>query len=407
MAKPQRNLLLIVAPCALLAGWLAFGDSIVSQKAQSKQSATGNRDGKDHLQQAADSIVTVAKERVAAAKSDDEAIQRARLSDQALSIIGKLGDFDTTPQSDQLLNSFRTGGRPIIVDAVIQLRLANELRSWDETNDTQHAAVINRFVSDVKKTSLTRGQAEMFVRIANMLEDRGEGRLVTKAVDEILRLARESKDAELKRMVPIYEGIQRRLALPGKPLEVEGTLLGGSKINWESYRGKVVLVDFFASFCDPCRAEVPNVLENYRAYHDKGFEVIGVNLDTNPRMCKLYMEQTGFKFPTIFGDAPNASGWDLPMARKYGITRIPRVILVDKDGNVVSTMARGERLGELLAQLLGPSDHPPVRTTSRSEDPSVTTAGGISLESGSVLPASAQEEINPIEAAPAPPEPPK
>ena len=118
--------------------------------------------------------------------------------------------------------------------------------------------------------------------------------------------------------------------LPGKPIEIEGTLLGGSKIDWESYRGKVVLVDFFASFCDPCRAEVPNVLENYRAYHDKGFEVVGVNLDTNPQMCKLYMDQTGFKFPTIFGDAPNAAGWDLPLARKYGITRIPRVILVDQ-----------------------------------------------------------------------------
>ena len=124
-------------------------------------------------------------------------------------------------------------------------------------------------------------------------------------------------------------------------------------------------------------------------------------------MCQLYMEQTGFKFPTIFGDAPSTVGWDLPLARKYGITRIPRAILVDQNGNVVSTMAQGERLGELLAQLLGPSDHPPIRTTSRSEDPSITTAGGLSLETGGVVPVSAQEEINPIEAAPAPPEPPK
>jgi thiol-disulfide isomerase/thioredoxin len=168
-----------------------------------------------------------------------------------------------------------------------------------------------------------------------------------------------------------------------------------------------VLVDFFASFCDPCRAEVPNVLDNYRAYHDKGFEVVGVNLDTNPKMCQLYMEQTGFKFPTIFGDTPTSVGWDLPLARKYGITRIPRVILIDQNGNVVSTMARGEKLGELLAQLLGPSDHPPVRTTSRSEDPSVTPAGGIPIGSGGVVPASAQEEINPIEPAPLAPEPPK
>ncbi len=406
MAKPQRNVLLIIVPVALFAGWLAFGDSVFSQKAQSEQTTAAEAHAKDHLQQAADAIVAVAKERVAAAKSDDEAVQRARLSDQALSIIGKLGEFDTTPQSDELLNSFRTGGRPIIVDAVVQLRLANDIRSWDEMSDTQHAAAINRFVSDVKKTGLTRGQGEMLVRVANMLGDSDDSKLIAKAVDEIVPLARESKDAELKRIAPIYEGILRRLALPGKPLEVEGTLLGGSKIDWASYRGKVVLIDFFASFCDPCRAEVPNVLDNYRAYHDKGFEVVGVNLDTNPRMCKAYMDQTGFNFPTIIGDAPNAVGWDLPLARKYGITRIPRVILVDQNGNVVSTMARGERLGELLAQLLGPSDHPPVRTTSRSEDPSVTPAGGPSLELGGVVPASAQEEFNPIEPAPAAPEPP-
>ena len=407
MLKPQRNLLLVIVPCALFAGWLAFGDSIFSQKAQSEPTTADGANGKDHLQQAADAIVAVAKERVAAAKSDDEAIQRARLSDQALSIIGKLGEFDTTPQSDELLASYRAGGHPVIVDAVVQLRLANELRGWDEMNESQHAAAINRFVSDVKKTSLTRGQAGMLVRIANMLGDGEDGKLIARAIGEIIPLARASKDAEIKRMVSIYEGTQRRLNLVGKPIEIDGTLLGGSKINWESYRGKVVLVDFFASFCDPCRAEVPNVLENYRAYHDKGFEVIGVNLDTNPKMCQSYIDQTGFKFPTIFADAPNAAGWDLPLARKYGITSIPRVILVDQNGNVVSTMARGERLGELLAQLLGPKDHPATRATSRSEDPSVTPAGGVSLGSGGVVPASAQEEVNPIEPAPLAPEPPK
>jgi thiol-disulfide isomerase/thioredoxin len=402
MAKPKRNLLLIVASCALVAA-----ASVVFQNAQAESAA----DGKDHLQQAADSIVAVAKERVAAARTDDEAIQRARLSDQALSVIGKLGEFDTTPQSDELLAAYRAGGHPVIVDAVVQLRLANELRSWEELSETQHAAAINRFVSDVKKTGLTRGQAEMLIRVANMLGDGEDGKLIASAMGQIIPLARASKDAEIKRIVPLYEGTQRRLNLIGKPIEIDGTLLGGSKINWESYRGKVVLVDFFASFCDPCRAEVPNVLENYRAYHDKGFDVIGVNLDTNQKMCQLYMDQTGFKFPTIFADAPNAAGWDLPLARKYGITRIPRVILVDQNGNVVSTMARGERLGELLAQLLGPSgraaNRPGSRTTSRSEDPSVNPTGGVSLDSGGVISASAQEEVNPVEPAPLAPEPPK
>jgi hypothetical protein len=105
------------------------------------------------------------------------------------------------------------------------------------------------------------------------------------------------------------------------------------------------------------------------------------------------------------GDNPTNAGWDLPLARKYGVTRIPRVILVDKEGNVISTMARGERLSELLAQLLGPSDHPPARTTSRNEDPSVTPAGGITLDTGGVIQTSGKEELNPVESAPAPPDP--
>jgi thiol-disulfide isomerase/thioredoxin len=341
MAKPRRNSVLFLLPCAVIAGWLAFGDSVFSQRAQGERTADG---GQANLQQAADAIVAVAKERVASAKTDDEAIQRARRSDQALSLIGKLGDFDTTPQSDELLNTFRSSNHPVVVDAVIQLRLANELRGWEELNKPQREAAIKRFASDVKKTGLTRGQAEMLVRVANMLGDSDDAKIIAHAVNEIAPLARQSHDAEIKRMAPIYDGIQRLLNLPGKPIEIEGKLLTGQKIDWESYKGKVVLVDFFASFCDPCRAEVPNVLENYRAYHDKGFEVVGVNLDTNPRMCKLYMDQTGFNFPTIIGDAPNA-GWDLPLARKYGVTRIPRVILVVQSGNVVSTMARGERLG--------------------------------------------------------------
>jgi hypothetical protein len=124
------------------------------------------------------------------------------------------------------------------------------------------------------------------------------------------------------------------------------------------------------------------------------------------------MEQTGFNFPTVVGEHPNAAGWDLPVARKYGITRIPRVILVDQNGNVVSTMAIGEQLGELLQELLGPSDRPPVRTTSQSEDPSVTTAGGAQpSDSGRVVPASATQVVDSPQAAPEPPtaapEPPK
>ena len=90
---------------------------------------------------------------------------------------------------------------------------------------------LNRYVSDIKKTSLTRGQAEMLVRVANMLGDSDDSKLLAKAVDEILPLVRQSKDAELKRIVPTYEGIQRLLSLPGKPLESQTSLTDPSTIS--------------------------------------------------------------------------------------------------------------------------------------------------------------------------------
>jgi peroxiredoxin len=95
-------------------------------------------------------------------------------------------------------------------------------------------------------------------------------------------------------------------------------------------------------------------LANYEAYKDKGFEVLGINMDERREGAEAYMQQTGFQFPTLFSDDPNATGWDHPMGRRYGVTAIPRAILVNKDGVIVSAEARGPELGEQLARLLGP-----------------------------------------------------
>jgi thiol-disulfide isomerase/thioredoxin len=404
MAKPQRSLILIVVPICLLAGWLAFGDGLFS-----RHEAAAKEQGQNGLQQAADSIAAAAKERVAAAKTDDEAIERAHLSLEALRLVGTLGEFDTSPQADRLLEALAAGGRPAVVEALIQLRFNSDLQRWHALSPEERKVALDQFVSGVKKSGLTTNHARVFMRLPHMLPD--DGKIIATAIKEILPLARNSQEAQLNRMAVIFEGVVRRLELPGKPIEIEGTLLDGSKFDWSAYRGKVVLIDFHASWCGPCRDEVPNILQNYRAYRDKGFEVVGVNLDKDPNQAQQYVNQTGFRFPIIFGAEPGARGWDLPLARKYGITGIPQVILVGADGNVVSTHARGERLGQLLEELLGPTGQPNSRATGRTEDPSVTPAGGTTTDTGGVVPTSAEE---PVEAAPAPlpedsaaPEPPK
>jgi thiol-disulfide isomerase/thioredoxin len=406
MAKSSRNAFLLVLPLVVAGIWLASGSGVFSRPAENeKQLGSEPAQSQNNLQQAATSIVAAAKERIATAKTKDEALYRAHLSDEALRTISSLGEFDASKQFNELLETYRTSSYPGIVDPAIQLRLAGTLRDWEESGDAVHAAAFERYVADVKNTGLTRGQAGMLYRASNMLGDGRDRKLAAKAIEQLLPLARSSKDKQINEMATIYEGTLRRLELVGKPLEIEGKFLDGSKLDWNSYRGKVVLIDCFVNSCIKCRQEVPNVLENYQAYHDKGFEVIGVNFDNNPRLAKLYMEQTGFHFPTLFSDDPKASGWESPIARKYGITQTPRAILVNQEGKVVLTSAIGEQLVGALEDLLGPADHAPNRN-GRAES-TVTPAGELPTGASAVVPASAQEDVAPAPpadaAAPAPP----
>jgi thiol-disulfide isomerase/thioredoxin len=112
-------------------------------------------------------------------------------------------------------------------------------------------------------------------------------------------------------------------------------------------------VDFWATWCGPCRAEVPNVLENYRKYHDKGFDVLGISLDEERGAVEQYMHESGVPWKTMFYAAPDAQHKQAPMAIKYGVTGIPRCILVDQKGNVVNVNCRGPMLSTELAKLLG------------------------------------------------------
>jgi Thiol-disulfide isomerase and thioredoxins len=173
--------------------------------------------------------------------------------------------------------------------------------------------------------------------IIESLKAKYPGTKEAEAADQILASLKQEAEAAKVR-ASLVDGA----AFPA----FEGTTLAGKPISLADYKGKVVLVDFWATWCGPCVAELPNLLSTYDAYHDKGFEIVGISLDRQKEDLEKFVAEKKVTWPQVFEQGAE-------LAQKYGVRAIPTTYLLDREGNILASGLRGNALEETVRKAVG------------------------------------------------------
>ncbi len=269
---------------------------------------------------------------------------------EALSLLERFGDSDAAKEAEEFVKKIKDDNDPEVKPLAKFLDFRNRM---NEAMTDPAAAV--KLWDDLKR-ELKATPDKRLVALAGGIagqQEQSEPEAAAKMLTELAELVSKSKDPEISRLARRFEGTARRLTLMGKPMEITGTLLDGRPFDQGSLKGKVVLVDFWATWCGPCRAELPNVRKYYDKYHDKGFEVVGVSLDQDAKPLKKFIEDEKIPWLILFPQEKKDQSWNNPLAVYYGVNGIPCLILTNQKGEVVSLNVRGPELGKKLEELLG------------------------------------------------------
>ena len=210
-----------------------------------------------------------------------------------------------------------------------------------------NSALQEKMTAELRDLARLRPDQDMIAQVATLMAKRAASPALRDQVENVI--LQNLKGVGAERMALKIEGERKLRVLENKPLVLQGTTADGKRFSSADWKGKVVLVDFWATFCPPCVAELPRMKKVYADYHAKGLEIVGVSCDNDPSEYKAYMaENKDAPWPQLY-DEKNP-GWH-PLAKQYNVEGLPAMFLIDKKG-IVRSVAAFEDYAEMIPKLL-------------------------------------------------------
>jgi thiol-disulfide isomerase/thioredoxin len=247
---------------------------------------------------------------------------------------GKTGAFklDVMPASDA---------------ETIEARLDARLSGFAEATAADQKKLVAEVTKDLvqKGENLTFKDAQVAATLALTI-DEANVEFARSTLKDFVKIFDGAADKKLAGVSRFLEGELKKLDKIGTEIEISGKTTDGADFQLKNLKGKVVLVDFWATWCGPCIAEIPNIVTMHKKYAGKGFEVIGVSLDRADGDITKFVEARKLPWKSINIEDSKV------LADRYGVNSIPYPILVGRDGRIVSLRARGPQLERTLDRLM-------------------------------------------------------